>query len=205
MIIHEQLKLIVLFNTKTGSKSLRQVMINRGGFNVGDGLHHNTPLWRITTLYPDFDVDNQLMNYRVICFYRDPIDRHLSGMAWYLEHYNLDTNMSVDQFLDEHGFLGYQFCWLANILPSAGPNWNATPWHPVPIELYNFHDFDNEVVRIAASIGVNMNPNQVPKINESTQRKYLEDLTQAEIDRLKEQYAPDYAFFASKNIQVPTA
>jgi len=203
MIIHNQLRLIVLFNAKTGSKSLRETMIPRGGFSVGDGLHHNSPLWRLPVLYPDFDVENQLTEYRVIAFYRDPVDRFLSGMAWYLDHYQLDPSMSVDQFIDEHGCIGWQYCWLANVLP--GRPWDSAPWHPVPIELYNFHDFANEVVRIADSLGFTLRANQVPHVNESTNRKYIEDLTQAEIDRIKEFYAPDYAFFASKNIQVSSA
>lgn len=200
MIINRNLRIIVLFNAKTASKSLREVMLTRAGFDVGDGLHHNSPLWRLPNLYPDFDIENELMNYRVITFYRDPIDRHLSGMAWYLERYGLNTNMSIDEFLDEHGVITWQYMWLANIPPGSD-----TPWHPVPIELYNFHDFANEVVRIADSLGFTIRANQVPHLNESPTRKYLADLTQAEIDRLKQEYALDYQFFASRNIQVPTA
>jgi hypothetical protein len=210
MLLHKDKKSIILFNMKAGSMSLRNIF---GGLdpgfmrgNVGNpDTHNNAFLWMLPKLFPDFDVENELMEYHVGCFYRDPIDRFLSGMAYFLRvHTEFDPNLRPIKYFEECGTWGYQYRWLGSLY--SHDSWNGTPWHPVPIHYYNFHDFENEVKRLASDIGFTLRSDQIARVNSSEgNRLHYEDLTQTEIDFLKEYYDPDYKFLASKGLKVPTA
>lgn len=211
MLLHKEKKAIVLFNMKTGSMSLRRFLERidsgfDGGNWLGMGRTHSNPfLWMLPKYFPDFDVDNELMNYHVSCFYRDPIDRFLSGMFYaFRRQPEVDSTIRVKKYYEEQGYWGYQYRWLGTLFPHD--SWDATPWHPVPIHYYNFHDYDNEVVRLCSDIGITITKDQIPHENSSDgNRLYLKDLTQDEIEFLKELYLPDYLFLASRGLQVESA
>lgn len=190
MIISPYHKLIILLNMKTGSMSLKKNFIDIPGgrfINASTGIQHNVRLRWLTYFYPQMEgVD--ISDWRVVAFYRKPIERFLSGMAYHIERFALPTNVSVEEYISGFGVVTPQVAFL------NPPN--------KTVDLFNFHDFANEVVRLAGELGYSINSAQVPKINESANRKQVSDLTTAEIERIQDIYAEDYAFFASKGIDV---
>jgi len=191
MLLCKSLKILVLLNPKTGSQSLRQLMVylnsTRSIFTVSEIGLRNSRMSRFSAYFPNED----LTGYRIFAFYRDPLERFLSGMEHHQTKFPVEfpRTMSVSEYLNACGGFTPQ---VLHLNPEG-----------YTLELFNFEDFNNEVVRMAAEFGYTINAAQVPKINESANRKRRSDLTAQEIQLIRNHYDADYQFFASKGITFP--
>jgi hypothetical protein len=74
-----------------------------------------------------------------------------------------------------------------------------TRWLVPGIKLLDFRDFEAELIRLATSWGFEA-PAEVPHCNESPSKFCVDDLSPEFIERIKQYYAADYEFFASRGI-----
>jgi hypothetical protein len=186
--ICKETETIVLYPHKTGTHTLRNILKEHGRIDVikySAGNNHPS-IDQLRVLRPDMGNPEK---YDVYAFYREPIEKFLSFMAY---NYRLNSLMtptsSVMEYYEMFGHFAPQVRWLK---------------HPtVDVQLLNFHDFENEMRRLFRRINIPVNT-PIPKLNESPNRKKPSDLTAEEIAFIKDLYKEDYEFFASKGITFP--
>lgn len=220
MFISRLHSVILTWNPKTGSQSVhRYLRLNVPDANFGpDGntekapfAHWHKPLGAI--IVQAGIPRNALFEYRIGTWWRDPIDRCLSGFAWHKREFpNTYKNMSLTQYIEEEHCFYHQMRYLTDRrliisepeFPEITLNWH---W-------FNFHDYQNEFRRLASWFGLTPGEqaarghrtvgNEIPHVQHSNNRLQIEDLTEAEIRLIKEYYLPDYELLESRGIFAPT-
>jgi len=192
MILDRKRKLIVILNSRTGSTSLSKMFHDsaiESELDFGkDNQHWNWCLKRVLIEAPDIEEEVIAGKYRVFSFYREPIERFLSGMG---HHYRMvphlmRENMTIEEYDIAVGFFAPQY----HFLHMEG----------VEIEWFRFDDYVNEVIRLAAIFGLDITEKDVPWRNEALRIIPRESLTAEEITTVKDFYKMDYDLFASKGI-----
>lgn len=185
-IVDTQRKQILLLPYKTGTTSIRQIFIDSGrSADIRKGRKGNHP--NIDKLF-EFNTDlGDVSQYEVHAFYRDPVDRLISWTAY---NYNkfpfIQKKDTIHEYLANYGIAAYQVRWLKH--------------DTVNINLLDYRKFEVELREVLVKFGVPQNVT-IPVLNEGGENKRpLTSLTADEIQRIKELYVDDYAFFASKGI-----
>jgi hypothetical protein len=207
-MISRQNKVIVLFNPKTGTKTLHSLFMYKvpdvdfhslAPTNKG---HYHFPLSVIADR--DEGIKHNIQNYRIVSFYRDPIDRFLSGMAWHRMKYPdiVTPEMTIKEYIEYPMAFVHQLPYICDrethrsrrYFDGMDLNWT----------LLNYHDFENEVIRLGNMFGLNLDKSEIPKENVSENRQQIENLTQEEIAMIKNVYVRDYEYLESQGIMVPS-
>lgn len=211
---------ILLWNPKTGSQSVhRYLRLNVPDAEFGpDGPVEKAPFahWHkhLGAVVNYYGIPrNSLFEYRIGTWWRDPIDRCLSGFAWHQREFpDIYGSMSLTQYIEEEHCFALQMRYLTDrrhldVEPEFAElnlNW----------EWFNFHDYDNEFRRLASWFGLTPGEqaapgfptvkNEIPHAQKSNNRLQIEDLTEAEIRLIKEYYLVDYELLESRGIFAPT-
>ena len=213
MFLSRSHKVIIIWNPKTGSTSLhRYLRLNVPDADFGpdgpDGPkkgHWNARIcqcaryWEITM--------EELTEYRIASFWRDPIDRMLSSYGFHQRtRPDVVGSMTFMEYMEQHG-------------KEVPPQWmyltdrNIEGVRPFEVDLnwewFNFHDYQNEFKRLAGWFGLTpgevaprMFPtvgNEIPYVNVSTHIQ-VEDLSQEEINFVKNTFRTDYELLESEGI-----
>lgn len=156
----------------------------------------------------------ELPTYRIATFYRDPIERVLTVLPYQIDHFphrNLDT-VSLSEWIEIQGqYMHPQWMYLTdrNIIGERVYDGIDLNW-----EWFNYHDYENEFRRLASWFGLtpgNKAPkmvattgNQIPHLNHYENTPTIADLTQQDIDRIKEIFRADYELLEQHGIMVPS-
>ena len=219
MYLSRKHKIIIVWNIRTGGVSLhRYLRLNVPDSDFGPDHakygpkkgHWNARLCQIVNY---FEIPPEtLPEYRIATFYRDPLDRCLSSMA-YQEHHFPDRveGLSFSEYLEIHGkYVHPQWMYLTDrdmdgirVYDGIDLNW----------EWFNYHDYENEFKRIVSWFGLTTEgyggPHEattgieIPHLN-CFPRLQVEDITQQEIDRCKEIYRADYELLEQHGIMMPS-
>lgn len=180
MIVSNARKVGLLLNPRTGSKSLFKMFKDRVPTNGAFG---------ITFAYPDIDnpiplsvakletaFNARFDNFKIYGFYRDPVDRFLS-MEAFVNRKGLPENRKWTLF-HQHRYLD-------------APN----------VELLDFRNFENEVVRVMGEFGFTITPADVEHVvhPDETPRS-RDELTGDELAEIYRRFRADYDFLASRGV-----
>ena len=211
MLVSHSKKIAVHLNPKTASQSLYEAFLGCGLDVCIFSCGHET-----------FDEEG----YTVYSFYRNPVDRFVSALNHVRKvqrHYEIYifekvNNVNISREDAENAYtkswaeFPYKVSvsdWI-NFLNEARINseiYNQTlvsfrdqvEWlDRENLTLLNFHDIDNEVQKLA--IAFDVVPNPLPLMNKSVDGLKVSDLTEEEINKIKEYHKKDVEFFNSKNI-----
>jgi hypothetical protein len=185
MYIDQEHRVVILYPHKTGTHTIRNILKDHGKIPyiryVGDNNHPSLEQLRFARPeVPD------ILEYDVYAFYREPVEKFLSFMAYNQRHFALIPTPTVMDYVMEYGIFAPQVRWLT---------------HPtVNINLLDYEKFETELRGLLRKIGI---PDSVPipHLNSSPLKKKPADITQEEIDFIKSWYPEDYAFFDSKGIK----
>jgi hypothetical protein len=220
MILDTTKKLILLFPPKTGSQTLRSLFMS--AYNcVPNYFHKHVRYNHITKLLPNINLDE----YTIYAFYREPISRFMSIFKYlqvdlqveiknsmesipkgvsdtnlkfvYKSLYNEDTildplDITIDDIINAIEINSLKGFPLDFFLPQ-------TLFLTDKVTLLDFKDFENNTKMLLNLFGLNNNI-IIPKLNVTNSSDHLTDLTEAQVAKIKELYAGDYAFFKSRNI-----
>lgn len=211
-------KVMVLFSPKTGSQTLhgflrRVVQVPNAYYgprnpaqpDYEDGQAHWHPCMAYAVKHCGIARED-LPNWRFATFWRDPIDRCLSGYAHHLrinEGSSDPTTLEVYVSFWQSMFQQYQ--WLTDQLFSGDER--AFPEVNLNHEWFNFHDYDNEVLRLADWFGyTGPSPTSLGYHSENSEgnRLYVDDLTPDQIRVIINRYRDDYQLLESRGIMAPT-
>lgn len=187
---------MVVWNPRTGSHSHHELL-----WKHKDRLFQpDSDLWRET----DHMWNHYHMNYAAMCFvygkyldisdytvfsfYREPVDWFLSAVKYKTNtQWNLGfhINMSPRAFYERSDLSEGQYPFLC--APKT--------------ELFNFHDFDNETVRMFGLLGIEITPQDIPKINNEPPKEQRGPLSEAELSRIRHYWRRDFEFFESRGIK----
>lgn len=219
MYLSRKHKIIIVWNIRTGSTSLhRYLRLHVPDSDFGPAHAKYGPKkghWnsRFCQIVNYFQIPpEELPTYRIGSFYRDPLDRTISSMAYQQHHFpDRVAGLSFSEYLEEHGkYVQPQWMYLTdrNIMGLRTFDEIDLNW-----EWFNFHDYENEFRRITSWFGltpgakaekmVATTGNEIPHVN-AFPRLQVEDLTQQEIDRCKEIYRADYELLENHGIMVPS-
>jgi hypothetical protein len=183
--INTEKRVVILFPHKTGTHTLRQILQDAGANpepRYSDVNNHPT-LDHLKSINPQIP---DLYEYEVYAFYREPVEKFLSFIAYnYRQHPLMEPYTNVFNYVEQYGYFAPQTRWLKH--------------HTVDVNLLDFSKFEGEMRRLLVRIGITPNV-AIPKLNASVGRKTPNDLTPEEIAYIKSMYADDYAFFESKGI-----
>jgi len=215
MMICKKNRVVFLFNPKTGTNSIHYIFKTKNPsldfgkiperyktYEVMRNGHLHLPLSKIVEIHPD--IGEEIREYKIASFYRDPIDRFLSGMDWHTRKYPeiVTPEMTVKEYIEYPMAFVHQYPFLTD---------RSTPYQERHFDgidldwtLLNYHDFENEVLRLADMFKISLNKSEIVRKNEGTTRKYIDDLTQEEISMIKEIYVRDYEYLESQGIMVPS-
>ena len=206
MIVFEAAKAVLLLNPKTGTRSIVDYFSQprfRDHANVVNGGH--VPYREVINIHGK----DGYQGYQLFAFYRCPIERFVSACNYIVSQWNRiwadyplnpETkatvqaeirDLTMEGFLDMiiHGNRGPVLDLARFQTDYFGPN----------IQLLNFHDFDAEFTRLTTLLGLS-GPAKAPHHNERFPKFCINDLSPELIERIKQYYAPDYAFFAIRGI-----
>ena len=190
-------KVAILFNPRTGSHTHHEMLWrNREILYVPDDPkfpqhvsfednHIHTGFGGLALMYRNLDMSG----YRVFAFYRDPADRFLSALNYFVKQfpqYNFHDNMSPRAFYERDDIFKKQ----VNIIQS--------PWDEIQIELFNFHDFVNETIRMFCEIGITITPDDIPA--NMVLGKSGRELTDKDRVQIRKYWHEDYEFFEEREI-----
>ena len=205
MIIFDTTRAVLLLNPKTGTRStveyFKQPQFS-GHVRVVFGGH-----------YPHRVVvpalEEAAREYEFLSFYRCPVERFVSACNFIASewHYiwgnypiNPETMAKAQAEIQELTLEDLLEVLIrvqrGPVLALARPQ---TKWFAPEVQLLDFRDFDAELVRLATSWGFEA-PAEVPHLNESPSKFDVNDLSPEFIERIKQYYAADYEFFASRGI-----
>lgn len=203
MLVFNDAKAVLLFNPKTGTRSAIEYFLQpefRGHVRITQGGHAS-----YQEVAPAFGEGE----YRVFSFYRCPIERFVSACNYIVSEWHCiwgnypispETMAKAQAEIRE---LTPEDILDVLIRVSRGPVLELArcqiEWLGPEVQLLDFRDFDAELVRLATSLGLEA-PTEVPRQNESAPKFCVNDLSPEAIERIKQYYAPDYDFFASRGI-----
>lgn len=219
MFLSREHKIIVLWNPGTGSVSLHRYLrlnVPDGDFGPDHEIygpkkgHWNARFCQIVNY---FEIPPEtLPEYRIATFYRDPLERMASTLTYEQQHFpHRVEGMSFAEYIEMHGqYVHPQWMYLTDrgvdgirTFDGIDLNW----------EWFNFHDYENEFRRLAswfglipgnvAAPGVATVGNEIPYVNVFPSIQ-IEDMSQQEIDRIKEISRADYELLENHGIMVPS-
>jgi hypothetical protein len=222
MFISRQHKIIVIWNPKTGSQSIHRYLrlnvpdayFGPAGRDEPEGkAHWHIPLFKI--MKENQITAEEIITYRIATFWRDPIDRFLSGYAWKQREFpDLYANMSIREYVETEQYFRLQKVYLADRIHSFDePRFPLINFDSI-WTWFNFHDYENEFRRLAGWFGLTPGEqappkyptqgNEIPWAQYSNNRLQVEDLTEEEIRLIKEVHREDYELLESRGIFAPT-
>jgi hypothetical protein len=204
MIVFDSAKAVLLLNPKTGTRSavdyFRWIQLHGGPVRVVNGGH-------IT--YQEVYLALGDDGYPVFSFYRCPVERFMSAYNYIVSEWHLIWgNYPISPEIMAKAQAEIQELTPEDILDvmvrvERGPVMDLsrlqTKWLVPKVQLLDFRDFDAELVRLATSMGLDP-PAHVPHNNKGVTKFCADDLSPETIDRIKQHYAQDYEFFASRGI-----
>ena len=213
MLVSHSKKIAVHFNPKTGSQSLYN-------FFLGCGLD----VCVFSSGHETFDEEG----YSLYAFYRNPVDRFVSAVNHVrkvqkhieLHIYEKVNNVSISaeeaevaygKSPSENPYKVPVSDWI-DFLEDIRQNSNSEIYNQTLVSfrdqiewldkenltLLNFHDIDNEVIKLATAFGVT--PNSLPHSNKSVDGILVSDLIEEEINKIKQYHQKDIEFFNNRNI-----
>jgi len=205
MVLCNKRKLGVLYNPKTGSAALSKLFKTAElDVNIHD---HKSNL-------------NGLEDYTFYCFYRDPIERYISGLNYTKRlsdlmieflHYFYGERISCAKYIDYNTLSEKHRKMIDNIHPfhyftefvkrhnggevfSHQITWLNKP-NVIPLD---YRDFDDQAKFVCSLFDIDVET--VPRVNESRSTHKVSDLTDNQIAEIKEFYQADYDYFNDKRI-----
>lgn len=178
-------KTILLFAQKTGTHTLRQILVDYGKRAVVNDPAVNEHPSLVNFLEDKPFIQAEINQYTVYAFYRNPIEKFLSFVAWHTKNYGIPVYPTVMDYYEEQGYFAPQVRWLKSDLTE--------------IQLLDYANFESEVRKILPSLGIPADAT-IPTINASGNERKPSDCSTEEIAFLRELYKDDYEFFASKGI-----
>jgi hypothetical protein len=176
-------------NPKTGTSTLRVLFKNL----INETLYYHTRFHELPEYYND---------YRTFCFYRDPVDRFISGYSYLLQTYK--TNLLEDITPDAPARLGLNSMGcnnLENITPDVvldakehnkqGFVLDILDYQSEWVgnsEILDFNNFNTECSKLSKLFG--MDSLNAIQINSSNHIK----LTSSQIKRVENYYKEDYIY-----------
>lgn len=215
MYVSEKNKVILLWNPKTGSSSLHgylKLNVPDSFFGPRDRIypertgHWHMPLVRIVQNAEKAGINiGDLQTWKIGVFWRDPIDRTLSGLAWGKRTHpeTIRPDMSVTEYIvGSYSFVDQRPFLTDKIHTNYEPNF---PHLHLNWTWFNYHDYTNEFKRLAEWFGLSPTDADIPHHQSAEgNRLYVEDLTADEIRIIKERYWDDYELLESRGIFAPT-
>ena len=210
MFILPDVKIAILFTPRTGSHTLHNLLwrlcrdrlaepFNRThGFNFDpqaeDGIHFHLGWWHVEQTYRQYNLNQ----YRGFAFYRHPESWFLSALKY----------MHNEDRIKYHGNMSPRAYWEADTTLMKRQTNILGSRHLCPdggdIELFNFHDMNNELIRLFKELGVDLTPEI---IDQHTMRKagYPFDRTLSDKDKaqIRKYWWEDYHWLEYKGIELP--
>ena len=207
MYIDRERKIVILFPTKTGTRTLvKMIKSSDVSMHLDEQYMHAQ-----YEFFPLRKLREEDSSYKFLSFYRDPYDRCVSALYHMRDKMitNLDdflelransgkrlykrTEMSISDMLDIFDEL-YHFKWFASIvLPQS-------KWINNNVILFDFADFENEAKRMMDMIGV-----ENYEVYHENKNYHEVQLSGEEISRIREicrtYYYEDYKLFDSMGIE----
>jgi hypothetical protein len=214
MLLHKEKRIALLYNPKTGSASLHNLLKN-----LDADLNSHTHEKSIS----------EPNDYTFYCFYRDPVERYVSAFNHVLAstrgeiHKRRDPSAVVKYLLGH--FYGEEFSCASvatyedltetqknkidsitpiQFLDTLGQNRSTIfqsqkEWFQNPNTVFlDFRNFDNEARKICRLF--DLEPSKIPRENLGIKLHKRTDLSEADVLKIKEFYREDYDFFNSKGI-----
>jgi len=219
MIHDADKKLLLLLPPKTGSQTLRSLFISRYGNDIPRHFYSHISYNDITNILTDINLDE----YTIYGFYREPVARFMSTFRYVQRQINRSIKFRAEDGDDKDLKLVYKALYndedttrdptsitiddilnvVENNQPLKGPILDLflaqTLYLTDKVTLLDFEDFENKAKMLLGLFGMD-NTRVIPNDNDTNSSDYLNDLTEAQIAKIKELYAGDYAFFESHNI-----
>jgi len=206
MLLHPENKVIVLRNPKTGTTTLTYFLEN---YSILE------PLSRYHLRYSKLS-NEQKDNYKIYCFYREPVSRFLSGYFYLIKMYSSmeQQNPSLyEKGLEKiYGSTEYRKAHdisMNDILEALSKNIPDIPvldilhpqteWINSNVQLLNFHDFENECRKVLRLFDEDPNV-KIVKTNSMDLTNKLEPLENNIIKLIHKYYSDDYDFFNEMGI-----
>lgn len=203
MIVFEPTNAVLLLNPKTGTRAAMEYFRKRqfhGHVRVVYGGH--VGYQEVSRILGEGE-------YEFFSFYRCPIERFVSACNFAVSEWNYiwgDYPVSPETMAKAQAEI--QELTLENLLnvlisvrrgPILALARPQTMWFAPDVKLLDFRDFDAELIRLATLWGLEA-PTEVLHVNESPPKFCVDDLSPEVIERIKEYYASDYDFFASRGV-----
>jgi hypothetical protein len=174
---------------------------------------------QILHVFPHINLDE----YTIYAFYREPVARFMSAFKYLQQRLLIDLGVKVingnvgdlkliytaiynnDEDITQDKIEAITIDDIINILDKTVEAPILDLFRPQTFYLtdkvtpLDFEDFDNNATMLLGAFGYNTNT-VIPRHNDTNSAEYLSDLTEAQITKIKEIYAGDYAFFESHNI-----
>jgi len=216
MIHDADKKLLLLLPPKTGSQTLRDLFKSCYGNDIPTYFYNHIRYHHITNILTDINLDK----YTIYAFYRDPISRFMSTFKYLQSEIKNsmelvarggpDTELKriYTALCDENitrDITSISIDDVINIIEKPPLKTIMTFFLPqilylrYNVTLLDFEDFENNTKMLLNLFGLNNNIT-IPKLNVTNSSDHLTDLTEAQVAKIKELYAIDYAFFKSRNI-----
>lgn len=209
MFVLPDVKIAILFTPRTGSHTLHNLLwglcrdrlaepVNKDhGFNFNptdeDGSHIHLGWWYVLQTYRHYDISN----YRCFAFYRHPESWFLSALKYMhmREPWTFHANMSPRAFWEADSTMKTQ-------ISVIGSRWRTMS--EGEIELLNYHDFDNEMIRLFKELNIELTPEI---IDQYTMRNpgypFERVLTDKDKAQIRKYWWMDYHWLAHKGIDLP--
>ena len=228
MIVNPATNTIFLECPKTGSTSIRIAYITRHGEPRYHNVWTHCRIKELDRVFKRYFVDLTLADYQTYCFYRDPVERFVSGWRYSISQWEIartlpTANRSVylkaaaiiflmrglpfdkevkpsldDVTLDEYIRLNE----LGLPFPThelVGPQ---TYYFNEGTTLLDFSNYEQEYLKLIPLLDLAPIPEggTVPKANATNALEYMSQLTPTQTERIKAFYADDYAAFSTRGI-----
>jgi len=218
MIHDADKKLLLLLPPKTGSQTLRSLFVSRYGNDIPRYFYSHIKYNDITNILTDINLDE----YTIYGFYREPVARFMSTFRYVQRQINRSIKFRAEDgddtdlkriykalYNDEDTTRDTASITIDDIL-NAVENQKLigsildlflaqTLYLTDKVTLLDFEDFENNTKMLLGLFGMDSNT-VIQKENDTNSSNYLGDLTEAQIAKIKELYAIDYAFLESHNI-----
>ena len=183
--VDREREIVVLFPHKTGTHTIRSILKQHGRIDHVKQVgvwSHPTLDW-IRSENPDIP---NIYSYDVYAFYREPVDRFMSFVAYNYRQFPLmEPYTNVHNYIEKYGVFAPQTRWLT---------------HPrADIQLLDFRNFDSELRNLLNRLGL-PNDIEIPKLNKSDNRRSVASLTADEVQAIKTVMKEEVDFFASRGI-----
>lgn len=210
MFVIPDVKIAVLFNPRTGSHTLHNLLWGlcrdrlavphprfaelQIDFDLNGGAHHLHLGWsHMVVSYPDLNLDD----YRAFAFYRHPESWFVSALRYFNSHDSrtFHPNMSPRAFWESNLHnMRRQTSILASREGFKGD-----------IELFNYHDFHNELIRMFKELGREITGVHVDdySLNNMNYSGFHRILTDKDKEQIRKYWWEDYHWLAYKGIDLP--